>query len=91
MDLSSGRRITGDWKIKSDRSIDAWKIPARAIGLARLVHFDAQLRRHDLFKIIQGMIYLRKHAFARGFAEELRDSEKILASFDLHAKVIHAI
>ena len=83
--------ITGHWEITSDRSSDAWKITAGAIGLATLVHFDTQLRRNDLFKIIQGLVYLRKHAFARGFAKEFRDSEKILASFDLHAKVIHEI
>jgi len=88
---SEPARITGHWKITSDRSSDAWKITAGAIGLATLVHFDTQLRRNDLFKIIQGLVYLRKHAFARGFAEELRDSEKIVASFDLHPKVIHEI
>jgi hypothetical protein len=56
-----------------------------------LARFDTQVGRNGFFKIIQGIAYLRKHASARRFAEELRDPEQIVARFDLHAKVIHEI
>jgi hypothetical protein len=66
----------------------AWEIATGAIGLAELAHFDPQVVRNDFLKITQGLAYLPKHACASRFAEELRHSEHIVASFDLHTEVI---
>jgi hypothetical protein len=67
------------------------EIAMGTIGLAALVHSDTQVGRNDLFKIIQGIAHLRKHTCARRFAEELRDSDHNVGSFDLHTKVSHEI
>jgi len=64
---------------------------AAAVGPATLVHFDAEVGRHYTFKIIHRIAYLRNHAFARRFAEELRDSEHIPACFDLQTQVSQKI
>jgi hypothetical protein len=64
---------------------------AAAIGPATLGHFDAEVGRHKAFKIIHRIAYLRKHAFARRFAEELRHSEHIPACFNLQTQVVQKI
>jgi len=43
----------------------AWPRPPSAVPLG---HFDAEVGRHDTFKIIHRIADLRKHAFARRFA-----------------------
>jgi hypothetical protein len=64
---------------------------AAAIGPATLGHFDAEVGRHDIFKIIHRIAYLPKHAFARRLAEELPDSEHIPACFNLQTQVVEKI
>src|ERR1700732_383947 len=64
---------------------------AAAIDRATLGHFDAEVGRHDIFKIIHRIAYLRNHAFARWFAEEPRDSEHIPACFNLQTQVVQKI
>jgi hypothetical protein len=67
-------QITGQWQITGPKAeMTVTEIAAGAIGLARLAHFDTQLRRSDLLKTIQVTAYSQKHAFTCRFAEELRD------------------
>src|SRR5215467_6073227 len=61
---------------------------SRRASRIREVRLDNQLGRNE-FDITQGIAHLRKHAFARRFAEELRDKEHMVASFDLITKLMH--
>jgi hypothetical protein len=66
-------------------------LAAAAVGPAPLGHFDAEAGRHDTFKIMHRIAYLRKHARARRLAEEPRDSEHIPACFNPQAQVVQKI
>src|SRR5580704_95391 len=52
-----------------------------------LGHFDAEVRRHDVFKIIHGFPDLHEHALTCRFAEHPRQSEHRPTGFNLDAQV----
>lgn len=60
-------------------------------NLARPGYFDAEAGRNDLFKLIHGIPYRSHQAFARRLAEKPGNSEKFVASCDLHVKIIDEI
>jgi hypothetical protein len=53
-----------------------------------LTRFDTRVGCDRIFKVVQGIAYLRKHAFARRFAEELRNLEEMVASIQVRLEPV---